>query len=41
MAAVTGSGSAEAEVRTRLAVKNLLFGFENFQVLELRPGSTG
>jgi NADH dehydrogenase [ubiquinone] 1 alpha subcomplex assembly factor 7 len=41
MAAVTGSGSAEAEVRTRLAVKNLLFGFENFQVLELRPGLTG
>ncbi len=36
--AVRAAGSAEAEVRTRLAVKNLLFGFENFQVLELRPG---
>lgn len=36
--AVRSSGSPEAEVRTRLAAKNLLFGFENFQALELRAG---
>jgi SAM-dependent MidA family methyltransferase len=36
--AVAAGPTGEAEVRTRLAVKNLLFGFENFQILELRPG---
>ncbi len=35
--AMASAGTSEAEVKTRLAVKNLLFGFENFQVLELRP----
>ena len=35
-----GAGSAEAEVKTRLAVKNLLFGFGNFRVLELSAGLT-
>jgi SAM-dependent MidA family methyltransferase len=33
--AVRSAGSSEAEVRVRLAAKNLLFGFENFRVLEL------
>ncbi len=36
-AAVRSAGSAEAEVRVRLAAKNLLFGFERFRVLELEP----
>ncbi len=36
-AAVRSAGSAEAEVRVRLAAKNLLFGFERFRVLELAP----
>ncbi len=31
------AGSSEAEVRVRLAAKNLLFGFGNFRVLELGP----
>jgi SAM-dependent MidA family methyltransferase len=35
--AVGQAGSAEAEVRLRLAVKNLLFGFERFRILELAP----
>jgi len=30
-------GSAEAEVKLRLEVKNLLFGFERFRILELAP----
>ncbi len=38
--AVRHSGGAEAEVRLRLAVKNLLFGFERFRVLELAPAGT-
>jgi SAM-dependent MidA family methyltransferase len=38
--AVKGAGSAEAEVRVRLAAKNLLFGFERFRVLELAPPSS-
>jgi SAM-dependent MidA family methyltransferase len=37
-AALRSAGSTEAEVRLRLAAKNLLFGFENFRVLELAPG---
>jgi SAM-dependent MidA family methyltransferase len=37
--ALQGSGGGEADVRLRLAAKNLLFGFEGFQVLELRPRS--
>jgi len=36
-AAIRAAGSAEAEVRVRLAAKNLLFGFERFRVLELSP----
>jgi SAM-dependent MidA family methyltransferase len=36
-AAVSRAGSTEAEVRLRLAVKNLLFGFERFRILELAP----
>jgi SAM-dependent MidA family methyltransferase len=36
--AVAAAGSAEAEVRLRLAVKSLLFGFERFRVLELAAG---
>ncbi|MGA8275355.1 MAG: SAM-dependent methyltransferase [Thermoplasmata archaeon] len=36
-AAVAQAGSAEAEVRLRLSVKNLLFGFERFRILELAP----
>lgn len=35
--AVLASPSAEAEVRTRLGAKNLLFGFERFRALELEP----
>jgi SAM-dependent MidA family methyltransferase len=35
--ALARAGSAEAEVRLRLAVKNLLFGYERFRVLELAP----
>ena len=38
-AACTRAPNAEAEVRLRLAAKNLLFGFENFRVLELAPRS--
>ena len=38
-AAVESAGSAEAEVRLRLAAKNLLFGFDRFRVLELAPPS--
>jgi SAM-dependent MidA family methyltransferase len=30
-----------SKVKTQLAVKNLLFGFENFYVLELAPGTSG
>lgn len=36
--ALAAAGGAEAEVRLRLATKNLLFGFENFRVLELAAG---
>jgi SAM-dependent MidA family methyltransferase len=36
-AEVKAAGSVEAEVRVRLAAKNLLFGFERFRVLELAP----
>ncbi len=40
--AAARAGSTEAEVRLRLAVKNLLFGFGTFHVLELAPpGSAG
>jgi SAM-dependent MidA family methyltransferase len=35
--AVRSAPSAEAEVRLRLASKNLLFGFERFCALELAP----
>jgi SAM-dependent MidA family methyltransferase len=35
--ALRSAGSSEAEVRLRLAAKNLLFGFENFRVLEVAP----
>lgn len=35
--AVAHAGSSEAEVRLRLAVKNLLFAFDRFRVLELAP----
>ena len=35
--AVRAAGSDEAELRLRLAVKNLLFGFARFRVLELAP----
>ena len=35
--AVEEAPEEESSVRTRLAVKNLLFGFENFRVLELAP----
>lgn len=34
-AALRNVGSSEAEVRLRLTVKNLLYGFERFRVLEL------
>lgn len=40
--AVRSAGSAEAEVRVRLAAKNLLFGFDRFRVLELAaPSAVG
>jgi SAM-dependent MidA family methyltransferase len=35
------AAGAEAEVRLRLAVKNLLFGFESFRALEVRAAETG
>jgi SAM-dependent MidA family methyltransferase len=35
--AIRSAPSTEAEVRTRLAAKNLLFGFERFCALELAP----
>ncbi len=35
--ALAAAGSSEAQVRLRLAAKNLLFGFERFRVLELAP----
>jgi len=35
--AVRSAPSSEAEVRLRLAAKNLVFGFERFQTLELAP----
>jgi len=38
--ALHGAPSAEAEVRIRLAAKNLLFGFERFHVLEWAPPAT-
>ena len=37
--AVKASASSEQEVKVRLRAKNLLFGFENFHVLELAPGN--
>jgi len=36
-AAVRSAASSEAEVRVRLAAKNLLFGFDRFYALELTP----
>jgi SAM-dependent MidA family methyltransferase len=36
-AEVRAAGTGEAEVRLRLAAKNLLFGFDRFRVLELSP----
>jgi len=36
-AAIRSSPTAEVEVRTRLAAKNLLFGFDRFYALELAP----
>jgi SAM-dependent MidA family methyltransferase len=36
-AALRSAGSPEAEVKLRLAVKSLLFGFERFRVLEFAP----
>jgi SAM-dependent MidA family methyltransferase len=38
--AVRAASSAGDEVRTRLAAKNLLFGFEGFSALELAPART-
>ncbi len=38
--AIRRARSSEEEVRTRLAAKNLLFGFERFRALELAPAST-
>ena len=35
--AIRSAGNPEAEVRIRLAAKNLLFGFERFRILELEP----
>jgi SAM-dependent MidA family methyltransferase len=35
--AIRSAGSEEAEVRVRLAAKNLLFGFDRFRILELAP----
>ncbi|HYA57942.1 MAG TPA: SAM-dependent methyltransferase [Thermoplasmata archaeon] len=41
-AALRRAGSSEAEVKLRLAAKNLLFGFERFRVLELvSPSALG
>jgi SAM-dependent MidA family methyltransferase len=40
-AAVRSAGSSEEEVRVRLAAKNLLFGFEQFRVLELAAPLSG
>ncbi len=37
--ALRTTGSAEEEVRLRLAAKNLLFGFDRFRVLELGPAA--
>ena len=37
--AVRAAGSTEAELRVRLAAKNLLFGFDRFRVLEFAPPS--
>jgi SAM-dependent MidA family methyltransferase len=38
-AAIRAAGSTEAEVRVRLAAKNLLFGFERFRALEWSAGA--
>ena len=38
--AVRAAGSTEAELRVRLALKNLLFGFERFRALEFAPSLT-
>jgi SAM-dependent MidA family methyltransferase len=38
--AIRTAGSSEAEVRVRLASKNLLFGFERFRVLELSAAAS-
>jgi len=35
--ALRAAPNAEARVRRQLAAKNLLFGFDRFQVLELAP----
>jgi SAM-dependent MidA family methyltransferase len=37
-AALAAAPTSEAEVRTRLSAKNLLFGFGNFRVLEVAAG---
>jgi SAM-dependent MidA family methyltransferase len=37
--ALAAAPNPEAEVRLRLAVKNLLFGFERFRILEFAPAS--
>ena len=37
--AVRAAGSTHAELRVRLAVKNLLFGFDRFRALEFAPSS--
>jgi SAM-dependent MidA family methyltransferase len=39
--AVRSAPSVEAQVRIRLAAKNLLFGFDRFYALELAPPETG
>jgi len=39
--ALRAAPSTEAEVRTRLAAKSLLFGFERFYALELAPPGSG
>jgi SAM-dependent MidA family methyltransferase len=39
--AIRSAPSTEAEVRIRLAAKNLLFGFERFHALELAPPERG
>jgi SAM-dependent MidA family methyltransferase len=38
-AAVGRASTSEAEVRLRLSVKNLLFGFERFRILEFAPAA--